>query len=727
MKNKLTLIKQLDVMDCGPTCLMMVAQFFGKKLLLNQARDLCDKGQQGVTLLGINRAAEELGFRTLPLKLDVKTFITEAELPCIVHWQGQHYVVVYKINKKFVFIADPGRGKIKLTHAEFVSNWSQNTTDGIALLLQPTEKFYQQKDTVEVKPNGLLKLLSYIGQYKKFVTQLGIGALLGSCLNLIFPFLTQSLVDHGIGNRDIGFVYAILIAQLMLFFSRTSVEFIRGWILVHMGTRINVRVVSDFLFKMMRLPLSFFSRRNLGDVLQRVADHKKIEEFLTSHAINIVFSMLNLLMFSIIMLLYSTTIFLIFFSGSLLSIFWVMLFLNKRKVLDYQYFSAMTANQNNVVQLVQGMPEIKLNDCAASRRWEWEQIQAKLYKTRLSALAIEQYQQGGTLFINEGKNILITFVAATLVIEGQLSLGMMMAITYILGQMNAPIEQLLQFIRQAQDAKLSIERLGEVQMMPDEKEEQGVVLFEQVPEGNIQFKNLEFRYSRHDKKPVLKNLCITIPHQKTTAIVGASGSGKTTLLKLLLKFYSTYEGQITLAEQDLRFISPDAWRRICGVVMQDGFIFSDTIAKNIALDNEKPDMKRVIHAAKTANLHQEIDNLPQGYFTKIGAEGIGLSGGQTQRILIARAVYKNPQYIFFDEATSALDANNEKIIQENLQCFFKGKTVVVIAHRLSTVKRADQIVVLDQGEIVEIGDHVTLTRKQGYYYDLVKNQLELGS
>jgi ATP-binding cassette subfamily B protein len=721
------IIHQLDQMDCGPSCLMMVSQFFKKTFSLSQVRKLCDKGQQGVTLLGINRAAEELGFKTLPMKLEIDTFIKDAQLPCIVHWQQKHFVVVYKINKNNIYIADPARGRVKLNKTDFINNWSSNGKDGIALFLQPTNKFYQQQENKERSTNGLVNLLQYIGRFKKFVMQLGLGALLGSLLNLIFPFLTQALVDHGIGNRDVNFVYAILIAQLMLFLSRTSVEFIRGWILVNMGTRINIAIVSEFLLKMMRLPLSFFGSKNLGDVLQRISDHQKIEEFLTSHSINIVFSMLNLLVFSAIMASYSTTIFLVFFIGSILSIVWVALFLNKRKVLDYQNFSQMSANQNNIVQLVQGMPEIKLNNCAESRRWEWEQIQAKLFKTRLKGLAIEQYQQGGTLFLNEGKNIIITFIAASLVINGELTLGMMMAITYILGQMNAPIEQLLQFMRQAQDAKLSMERLGEIQVMKEEKEGNGEELVSKIPKGDIIFKKLNFKYSRHDKKNILECLDFSIPYQKTTAIVGASGSGKTTLLKVLLKFFSSYEGTITIDDLDMRFACPDAWRKQCGVVLQDGYIFSDTIARNIALGNSEPDIQRVIHAAKTANLFEEIEKFPQGFFTKVGAEGMGISGGQTQRILIARAVYKNPEYILFDEATSALDAKNEKMIQENLKYFFKGKTVVVIAHRLSTVKHADQIIVLDKGKVVEQGNHATLTHKKGYYFDLVKNQLELGS
>ncbi|MFT4927279.1 MAG: ATP-binding cassette subfamily B protein [Phenylobacterium sp.] len=728
-KKPFKVIRQLDVMDCGPTCIMMIGAFYGKNYSLNHLRQLCDKGQQGVSLLGINRAAEELGFKTLPLKLNVETFINQAKLPCIVHWQGDHYVVVHKISKGKVSIADPGTGKATMTVAQFSEFWTQGNESGIALFVEPTEKFYQQEQEHQQpqSKNGLKRLLNHLFRFKKFLAQLGLGALLGSVLNLIFPFLTQALVDHGIGNRDINFVYAILIAQLMLFFSRTATEFIRGWILVHMGTRINIAVISEFLMKLMRLPLSYFNSRNLGDVLQRVSDHDKIEEFLTSHSINIVFALLNLVIFSIIMAIYSTAIFMVFFFGSIASIGWVMLFLNRRRVLDYQHFSQMRANQNTILQLVNGMPEIKMNQAEASQRWAWEGIQAKLFNVRLKSLALEQYQQAGTLFFNEGKNIIITFMAANLVISGELTLGMMMAITYILGQMNAPIEQLLQFIRQAQDAKLSMERLGEIQDMREEKDELGVELSETVPQGNIDLDDVCFKYSRHDKGNVIDHLSLSIPYQKTTAIVGSSGSGKTTLVKLLLKFFPLDNGRISINDQDLNFVDPDAWRSKCGVVMQDGYIFNDTIGKNIAVGNHKIDFERVAMAAKSANIHAEIERLPQGYHTKIGQEGIGLSGGQTQRVLIARAIYKNPDFLFFDEATSALDANNEKIIQQNLQQFYKGKTVVVVAHRLSTVKNADQIIVLDQGQIVEQGNHQQLTEKKGFYYELVKNQLELGA
>lgn len=720
-------IKQLDQMDCGPTCLKMIAQEYGKQLPLSRLRDLCDKGQQGVTLLGINLAAEELGFNTSPIKLDIELFLTEATLPCIVHWSGNHYVVVHKIKKNKVYVADPQSGNIVLSVNEFKQFWTQGQDNGIALLLTPTDKFYQLEEPKEPENNGIRRLVSYLFRFKHFLTQLGIGALLGSLLNLIFPFLTQALVDHGIGNRDIDFMYTILIAQVVLFISKTATEFIRSWIMIHMGTRINIAVISDFLMKLMRLPLSYFNSRNLGDVLQRVSDHSKIEEFLTSHSINIVFSLFNLVIFSVVMATYSSLIFTIFVFGTVASVVWVSLFLNRRKVLDYRKFAHLSSNQNTLVQLVKGMPEIKLNQDEKRQRTIWETVQTKLFKVRLNALAVEQQQQAGALFFNEGKNILITFFAAYQVANGELTLGMMMAITYILGQMNAPIEQLLLFIKQAQDAKISMERLGEVQDMKEEKEEYNGLLIEDVPEGDIELKNLSFNYSKHDDTPVLDNLSFVIPHKKTTAVVGTSGSGKTTLIKLLLKFFQPTSGKIVLNEQGFSFISPDAWRSQCGAVMQDGYIFSDTVANNIALGSQQIDFQKLFHAAKAANIHKEIEGLPQGYFTKIGSEGIGLSGGQVQRVLIARAIYKNPDYLFFDEATSALDANNERIIQENLQYFFKGKTVVVIAHRLSTVKNADHIVVLDKGKIVEQGTHTQLSQSKGYYYELVKNQLELGS
>ena len=722
---KIKFIRQREAMDCGPTCLKIICQYYGLNPSIQLLREQCDKSQQGVTLQGINSTAEDLGFKTIPLRLKIDDFMEQAQLPCIIHWQNSHYVVVYKIHKNKVYMADPGKGKVVISKNDFKEFWCSNDDSGIVLFLQPTEKIYQFEEEVQ-SSNGLYHILLHFTRFKKFFFQLGIGAMLVSLTNLALPFLTQALVDHGIGNKDIDFLYIILIGQIFLFVSKTSVEFIRGWLLMHMGTRINIAIVSEYLMKLMRLPLSYFAQSNLGDVLQRIMDHNKIEEFLTSHSLTTIFSLINLVIFSIIMATYSIHIFLIFFFSSLLSIYWVTLFLNKRKVLDYREFKQLSDNQNAIVQIVNGMPEIKLNNCSSSYRWHWEKIQAKLYKTRIKGLALDQYQLAGNLFINEMKNIIITFWAAYLVIEGEITLGMMMAITYILAQMNTPIDNIINFIKMGQDAKLSMERLIEVQQLTDEKDEVETQLSDTVPAGDLNIKDLSFKYSKHDKHHVLDSFSLNIPYKKTTAIVGSSGSGKTTLLKLLLKFYQPNDGSITLSGQNIKFICSDYWRSLCGVVMQDGHIFNDSIARNIALSNDSLDMAKVISAAKTANIHNEIESLPQGYFSPIGVEGIGLSGGQIQRILIARAVYKNPQYIFLDEATSALDANNEREIQKNLSQFLRDKTVLVIAHRLSTVKNADQIIVMDKGVVVEKGTHEQLTKLKGFYFELVKNQLELG-
>lgn len=705
---------------------MMICRYHGRHISLQRLRDLCDKSNRGVTLLGISRAAEDLGLRTLPIRLVVDELLAEAPLPCILHWQGAHFVVLYKIRDGKVYIADPDNGRLKLSLEQFRQLWTAGQEQGVALLAEPTESFGRQADEVSPSSHGLLRLLAHLFRYKKLLLQLAIGALVGSVLNLIAPFLTQALVDHGIGNRDIGIVHAIVIAQLMLFVSRTAADFVRGWILVHIGTRVNVAVLSEFLMKLMRLPLSYFDRRNLGDVLQRIGDHSKIEEFLTSHSVAVAFSTLNLIIFSIVMALYSQTIFLVFFFGSLLSIAWVSLFMNKRRVLDHLQFAQMSENQTAIVQLVQGMPEIKLNQCASRRRWEWERIQGRLFRVRLRALAVEQYQQAGSVFLNEGKNIFITLLAAQQVIAGQLTLGMMMAVIYILGQMNGPVELLLGFMRRAQDAKLSMERLGEVQDMKEEHESAAGPLALDVVPGDIRIRDLSFKYGRHDARPTLSHLDLTIGFRRTTAIVGASGSGKTTLMKLLLKFYDIADGRIEVGGRDLSLIAPDAWRERCGVVMQDGYIFSDSVRKNIAMQDGTVDVEALVQAARSAGIHDEIEALPQGYETRIGADGMGLSGGQTQRILIARAIYRNPDYLFLDEATSALDASNERQIQDNLQRIFQGKTALVIAHRLSTVQRADWIVVLEGGQVVEQGTHKTLTAVRGPYYHLVKDQLELG-
>lgn len=723
---------QPDAMDCGPTCLRMVARYYGKFYNIQTLRERSYITREGVSLLGTSRAAESIGFRSMGVKISFEQLSAEAPLPAIVHWNQNHFVVVYKISGKKgrerVHVSDPAAGLIEFTREEFIRCWASTVEEGekkgVALLLETTPDFYSTQDE---KPNkkSFGYLFSYLRPYKKLIIQLLLGLILGSLLQLIFPFLTQSIVDKGIGNRNIAFIYLVLIAQLVLTLSRISVEFIRGWILLHLGTRINISLISDFLTKLMRLPMHYFDSKLIGDLMQRIGDNKRIETFLTSTTLTVMFSLVNLVIFGAVLLFYNWLIFTIFLAGSTLYALWVWLFMKKREELDYRRFAQMAANQSNVIQLIQGMQEIKLNGCEQQKRWEWERIQAKLFKVSIKGLALSQYQQSGAVLINETKNILITVIAAKSVVDGNMTLGMMLAVQYIIGQLNSPIDQLISFFNLTQDAKISLDRLGEIHLRKDEEDLEDSKTSE-IPENkNIEIDNLSFNYEGPDSELVLNGINLSILAGKQTAIVGTSGSGKTTLVKLLLGFYPPSSGEIRLGENSINSYSIRSWREQCGVVMQDGFIFSDTIANNIAPGVEIVDKKKLLHATKVANIDEFIDSLPLGYNTKIGGEGHGLSQGQKQRILIARSVYKNPKFIFFDEATNALDANNEKVILENLQDFFKGRTVVVVAHRLSTVKNADQIVVLEKGKIVEIGTHAELSKAKGAYYTLVKNQLEL--
>lgn len=718
-------------MDCGPTCLRMIAKHYGKSYTLQSLREKSSITREGVSLLGLNDASEKIGFRALGVQISFEQLEEEAPLPCIVHWKQNHFVVVYQIKKNKVFIADPGHGLITYSKNEFLSNWlsaSKNgTREGIALLLEPTPAFYDQQEETKPDQTGFVFLASYLRNYKKFLLQLLVGLILGSFLQLVFPFLTQSLVDFGINRQNIGFVYMILIAQLMLFFSRMTVEFIRRWILLHIGSRIQISIISDFLFKLMKLPIAFFDTKLIGDLLQRINDNHRIENFLTSTSLNILFSIVNVIIFGSVILIYSYQIFFVFLTGSALSALWIFFFSNKRRELDYKRFNQLSENQSALYQLIMSMQEIKLNACETQKRWSWEHIQAKLFHINVNSMTINQLQESGTIFINELKNIIITFMAVKSVIDGHITLGTMMAIQYIIGQLNGPIDQMIGFVQSAQDAKLSLERLEEIHNKKDEEtadEEKDAIL----PQAKgLHVSDLSFQYEGPHSPYVLSQLNLEIPEGKVTAIVGASGSGKTTLLKLLLKFYSPTQGEIRLGDISLNNFNAQFWRRKCGVVMQDGYIFSDTIARNVAPADEVINKQRLLHAVSVANIRGYIESLPLAYNTKIGNDGVGLSQGQKQRILIARAVYKDPEYIFFDEATSALDAHNEKIIMENLENFFEGKTVIIIAHRLSTVKNADQIVVLDRGQIIEQGTHYELTDLRGTYFHLVKNQLELGN
>jgi ATP-binding cassette subfamily B protein len=730
---KFPFYQQPDAMDCGPTCLRIVAKHFGRHYNLETLRNLTWKTKDGVSLLTISDAAEKIGFRTQGARISWDK-LTEVPLPVILHWNQYHFVVLYKIKKTRngfeYFISDPEHGLISYNQEEFLKGWASTKQDGepagIVLLLEPTAEFYKEEGET-VNKSGFRYLLSYIKPYKKLIYQLMLGFFTGSIISLLFPFLTQAIVDVGITTNNLNFIVLVLVAQLVLTASQTAVGFIRSWIMLHTSTRISISLISDFLIKLMKLPIRFFDTKQIGDLRQRIEDNERIQNFLTGSLISMSFGIFTFIIYSFVLAYYDWTILFIFYFGSVLYVLWIILFLKKRKELDYKHFSVASANQSNVYQLITGMQEIKLNNCEKQKRWEWERIQAKLFKVNVKGLMLQQNQQAGSVFINHVKNILITFVAAKSVIEGDMTLGMMMAVLYIIGQLNAPINEFIVFMRAGQDAKISLDRLGEIHKNDDEEVGDQYLNYELPENKDIQIQHLAFHYEGPRSPRVLNEINLTIPHNKITAIVGASGSGKTTLIKMLLGFYPPYEGKIEIGGINLSQFSMEMWRKNCGVVMQDGFIFSDTIANNIAVGEEHPDREKLYHAVKLANIVDYIESLPLRYNTKIGQEGAGLSQGQKQRILIARAIYKNPQFLFFDEATNALDANNEKVIVENLNEFFKGKTVVTVAHRLSTVKNADQIVVLEKGEIVESGTHNELVKKKGEYYNLVKNQLELGT
>lgn len=747
-------IRQLNIMDCGPTCLYMICLFHNRNIGREKLRELSDCKRDGVSLLGISDAAEKIGFQTQAVKLSFNELIENVTTPAILHWGQNHFVLLLPQQKSWynlfravqehkIVIADPAKGVFQLDTKQFQKKWISDTGEstGIALLLEPTPQFYAQNEyTADSNTtNHAQQLFNYIRPYKKLLFQLLLGVILGSLLQLVFPFLTQSVVDVGINTQNLQFVYIVLFAQLALFIGRLGVEFIRSWILYHISSRININILTGFLIKLMKLPVAYFDSKKTGDILQRMNDHQRIQNFLTGTSLNTLFSLFNLFIFSFVLLNYNLTVFAVFIVSSLLYIFWIILFLKKRKQLDYQQFDIAAAEQSRSIQLIQGMQEIKLHGSEKQQRWKWEALQASLFKIGMRGLALNQWQQAGAFFINEGKNIFITFISATAVINGQITLGAMLAIQYIIGQLNAPIEQMIGFVQNWQLAKISLDRINEIHQLEDEEpvnfnSSQGGQLISSLPLNlSIGLKNISYTYPGAGNEPVLKNISLDIPYGKVTAIVGTSGSGKTTLLKLLLRFYDPNTGQIMIGQHaessgfNLNTVSHRAWRKQCGVVMQDSFIFSESIAKNIAIGYENPQKDLLEYASKIANITDFIDGLPLGYNTKIGAEGIGVSAGQKQRILIARAVYKNPSIILLDEATNSLDANNESTILRNLDIFFKGKTVVVVAHRLSTVKNADQIVVLQNGAIVEKGTHNELAVLKGAYYTLVKNQLELGN
>ena len=731
---KFPFFMQLDGMDCGPSCLRMIAKYYGKSFSVQQLREKSHILRTGVNLLGLSEAAESIGLRTTCVRTTIQKLKEQAKLPCIIHWKQEHFVVLHKITKRkgkwFFHIADPAYGLIKYEEHEFKNCWITTVRDGtergVAMFLETTPQFYEA-EAIKYEKISIWFLLKYVKPYKTMVRQLIIGLLLGSLLQLVLPFLTQSIVDQGIGHRNLSFIQLILIAQLVLVGSRMLVEVIRRTILLHISTRVNVSLISDFLTKLMKLPMQFFDSKLTGDLIRRIEDHKRIESFLTQSVLSILFATITIFVFGIVLAIYNLKIFLLFLVFSILYVGWVKLFMKKRADLNKRNFEQMSIYQTNLMQLIYGMQDIKLLGCEKQKRWEWENIQASLFRISIHSLNLGQMQQVGAVLINEVKNILITVFAAIAVLDGHITLGVMLSIQYIIGQMQGPVEQFVSFMQHEQDARLSLERLGEIHGHADEErndQNDAAELQQGLP---IAFRNVSFTYGSEKSKRVIQDLSLEIPYGKTTAIVGLSGSGKTTMIKLMLGFYPPTSGEVMLGNHALRNISFREWRKHCGVVMQEGYIFNDTIANNIAQGAEEIDRERLLYAVRMANIQEYIESLPLRYNTKIGNTGQGLSQGQKQRLLIARAIYRDPEYIFFDEATNALDTNNERIIQENLNRFFSGKTVVIVAHRLSTVKDADQIVVLKQGRIMEKGTHAELIRLQGNYYNLVRNQLELGS
>lgn len=723
---------QHDAMQCGIACLSMVFGHYGRNYSIEYLEQFAQADSEGMSLLGLAQTAEKLGLHAVSGRSNIMA-LKNAPLPAILHWNQNHYVVLDKIsrNGKKFRILDPGAGAISYTEDEFKKGWistnSHGEEKGVVMFLTPTPQFFQNKSNTDnyTEKRSFSFLFNYLKQYKLLFSQIFIGLIVGCLIQLALPFLMQAVVDRGIETQDIPLIWLILIGQMVLIVSATAIDFIRRRLLLHISMGINISLISDFFIKLLRLPMRFFDVKQTGDILQRIEDHERVENFLTGKTLNAAFSLLSFVVFGCVLFYYSVKIFMIFLLGSALYGLWSMLFLNRRKVLDYITFAKQADANNKTYQFITSVPEIKLQNCGLRRRYEWEDSQAEVFETKAKSLKLQQLQEAGGVFVNQTKNIVITIIAATSVIAGDMTLGMMMAVQYIMGLLNSPVEQLMDFFYSVQDVKISLERINEIHEKTDENYSKTIT---QIPEnGNgIEFKNLDFKYNIHRLTNTLENINITFPLGKQTAIVGASGSGKTTLIKLMLGFYHPTQGEITVNGANLGYLNLDFWRKRCGVVMQEGVIFSETIARNIAVGDGEIDRARLVQAAETACIFDFIMSLPLKFNTQIGADGIGLSQGQKQRILIARAVYKNPDFIFLDEATNALDAENERKIVENLSKFYKNKTVIVAAHRLSTVKNADQIIVLDNGKITETGTHETLSAKKGLYYNLVKNQLELG-
>lgn len=721
-------VRQYDAMDCGPACISMIAQWHGKRISLETIRKRAWITREGVSFLGLKSAAGTMGFKAAGVRLPFSRLAAEAPLPCIVHWQQNHFIVVNRISDRHVWVSDPAIGRIRLTRDEFLKGWasgeSSSEPSGMAMLLEPGPGFEKLENDPPPK-GGFEFLLPYLKPYRKQILILIAGLIAGSAIQLLFPFLTQAIIDRGIADSDIRFIYLILAGQMALIMGRMAVEFSRGWLLLHLGTKLNIRIVSEFLARLMDLPIAYFDTKLNGDILQRIDDNTRIENYLTSSSLAILFSLFNFVVFGVVLAIYSLPVLLVFVAGTALYILYVTLFMPSRERLDNIRFMQMAEAGNKMINIVNGMQEIKLAGNEAANRREWETHQKDIYRTRIKGLRILQFQTAGGTLIHESANIIITVISATLVINGSMTLGMMLAVQFITGQLNGPVSQIVNFMRATQDTRISLERLAEVHAMETERQQNEATAI--MPnEVNITVRNLSFRYEGPGSPWVIKDLDLVIPAGKITAVVGESGSGKTTLLKLLMGFYKPSDGTIMINGHKLEEISIDSLRSSTGVVMQEGYIFPDTILGNIAPGTDQPDMERVALAVRVASLGPLMQTLPAGLKTRVGQGGHGLSQGQKQRILIARVVYKQPSLLLLDEATSSLDASNERMIVENLAGFYAGRTVVIVAHRLSTVRHADMIVVLDSGTVSESGTHEELTARRGIYYKLIRDQLEMG-
>ena len=720
-KKPFPFFKQLDSQDCGLACLKMISKHYGVDIS-NSNPVLAESNllKQGITISDLNHTSEKLGYKPLIIKLDFESALENAPLPAIFFWNQNHFVVAYKITSEKVYVADPAFGKTVYSKKEFIKGWTQQKEEGIILLLEPTEILFENNSTQKRTKGSLEYVTQYLKKHKIQLFLIALTLLISSCIELIFPFFTQKILDKGVALKNISFIYLILIAQVVVFISRVGLEFYRSWLFIHISSRISLSIISDFLIKLMQLPLKFFNSKNIGDLTQRIQDHKRIEEFLSKDLIQTVFSIFSIVIYSFILLYFNISIFLIVFIGTIIELLWIFRFLKKIKILDQKTFSLQAKDQNKIYELINSMQEIKLNNLEENKRNEWQKIQTTIYLNNIDKLKINQ-QYESYRFISFFQTILVVFVSSMAVMNGTLTIGSMLAIMFILGGINAPISQLINFVLQYQLVKVSFERLNEIHNKPDEENVSKVSKLSEIEDINIQ--NINFSYDNSNN--ILKNISLKIPKGKTTAIVGMSGSGKTTLLKLILKFYKPQQGNLLLHKTPLEEIENTLWRNKCGVILQDSFIFSDTISYNISLE-ENANQEKLLNAIKLANIDDFIHKLPLKLNTIIGSEGIGISHGQKQRILIARAIYKNPDYLFFDEATNSLDAKNERIIVENINYYFKNKTMIVVAHRLSTVKNADQIIVLDNGEIIEKGTHDELIKFKGKYFELIQNQLELG-